>query len=129
MHKLAMVLVMMWLAQASAADALVDPTRPPPAVMEYLPDTQAEAEKPWVLTALQDNGKSGFAVVNGQMVQLGETYEGFKLASVKNGQALFVSKAGEKKNIGLGLSSFMVQAPSEVPVVAKKRAPGKKIKK
>ena len=129
MHKLAMVLVMMWLAQASAADALVDPTRPPPVVMEYLPDTQAEAEKPWVLTALQDNSKSGFAVVNGQMVQLGETYEGFKLTSVKNGQALFVSAAGEKKNIGLGLSSFMVQAPSEVPVVTKKRAPGKKIKK
>lgn len=99
MRLLITIVVMIGLAQAAMADGMVDPTKPPASVMEYLPNTQAEAERPWELTAIQENGKSGFAVVNGQMVQVGNSYEGFKLSSVKNQQAVFISKLGDRKSV------------------------------
>ncbi len=122
MRLLITIVVMIGLAQAAMADGMVDPTKPPASVMEYLPNTQAEAERPWELTAIQENGKSGFAVVNGQMVQVGNSYEGFKLSSVKNQQAVFISKLGEKKVLRMGLSSFMepVQPPAGIKKTAKK---------
>lgn len=120
-----MLLIMHGLAYAEMAD----PTKPPPSVMEYLPNAETQAEKPWELTAVQHNGKSGFAVVNGQMVQVGETYSGFKLTSVKNQQAVFVSKAGEKKVISLGLTSYIVQAQPKEKVKAKTARQTKKVKK
>jgi len=124
MRLLTTIVLMMSLVQASvaAADGMVDPTKPPAPVMAYLPNTQAQIERPWELTALQDNGKNGFAVVNGQMVQVGNSYEGFKLSSVKNQQAVFISKLGEKKVLRMGLSSFMepVQPPAGIKKTAKK---------
>ncbi|MEZ0289234.1 MAG: hypothetical protein ACAH05_09715 [Methylophilus sp.] len=119
MRVLIQAILMLWLAQGSAFAELVDPTKPPPSVLEYLPNAESQAEKPWELTALQHNGKSGFAVVNGQMVQVGETYSGFKLTSVKNQQAVFISKAGEKKVIGLGLTSYIVEARPQVKTTPK----------
>lgn len=92
---------------ACVAEPWIDPTKPPAAVMEYLPEAQSQAEKPWALSAVQHNGKNGFAVVNGQMVQVGERYEGFKLVAVENGQARFVSQSGEKKQLSMGITSFM----------------------
>lgn len=126
MRLLMTMVVMIGLAQAAMADGMVDPTKPPASVMEYLPNTQTEAEKPWELTAIQENGKSGFAVVNGQMVQVGASYEGFKLSSIKNQQAVFISKQGEKKVLRMGLSSFMVKTSPQADIVKKT---AKKIKK
>jgi len=123
MRLLMTTILMAWLAQGNVfADGMVDPTKPPASVMEFLPNTQAEAEKPWELTAIQENGKSGFAVVNGQMVQVGGSYEGFKLTSVKNRQAVFVSKRGEKKVVGMGLASFIEQASPQASVKKSKSA-------
>lgn len=118
------------LMQGMAFAEMVDPTKPPPSVMEYLPNAETQAEKPWELSALQQNGKSGFAVVNGQVVQVGESYSGFKLTSVKNQQAVFVSKTGEKKVIGLGLTSYMVpvQPPATIKAKTAKSQKGKEIK-
>ncbi len=128
MRLLMTTILMAWLAQGSVfADGMVDPTKPPAAVMEFLPNTQAEAEKPWELTAIQENGKGGFAVVNDQMVPVGGSYEGFKLTSVKNRQAVFVGKGGEKKVIGMGLSSFIEQ--TSPPVSVKKAKSSQQIKK
>jgi hypothetical protein len=123
------VVWMLLLMQGVANAEVVDPTKPPPAVMEYLPNAETQAEKPWELSAVQNNGKSGFAVVNGQMVQLGESYSGFKLTSVKNQQAVFVSKAGEKKVIGLGLTSYIVPTEPPVKTKAKTARKPKKAKK
>lgn len=120
---------MFMLMQGVAFAEMVDPTKPPPSVMEYLPNAETQAEKPWELTALQHNGKSGFAVVNGQMVQVGENYSGFKLISVKNQQAVFVSKAGEKKVIGLGLTSYIVETKPQAKIKAKTAKNSKKVKK
>lgn len=92
---------------AATADGMVDPTKPPAAVMEYLPHGEAQLERPWELSAIQDNGKNGFAVVNGQMVAVGGYYEDFKLTSVKNQKAVFISKLGEKKVVGMGLASVI----------------------
>lgn len=131
MRVLIQALLMLLLAQGNASAEMVDPTKPPASVLEYLPNAESQAEKPWELTALQHNGKSGFAVVNGQMVQVGESYSGFKLTSVKNQQAVFISKTGEKKVIGLGLSSYIVEAqPQErTKTKAKTTRPTGKIKK
>jgi hypothetical protein len=119
MRVLIQALLMLGLAQGHAYAEVVDPTKPPPSVLEYLPNAEAQVEKPWELTALQHNGKSGFAVVNGQMVQVGESYSGFKLISVKNQQAVFVSSKGEKKVIGLGLTSYIVEARPQVKTTPK----------
>lgn len=123
------VVWMFLLMQGVAYAETVDPTKPPPSVMEYLPNAETQAEKPWELSALQQNGKSGFAVVNGQMVQVGDSYSGFKLTSVKNQQAVFVSKTGEKKVIGLGLTSYMVPAQPPATIKAKTAKKAKKVKK
>jgi len=109
--------IFMVLAQMSAqAEVMIDPTKPPVSVMGFLPNTQSDIEKPWELTAIQENGKGGFAVVNGQMVQVGERYEGFKLASVKSHQAVFIAKSGERKVIGMGISSFIEPSPPQASV-------------
>jgi hypothetical protein len=129
MRVLIQALLILWLAQGNAFAELVDPTKPPPSVLEYLPNAEAQAEKPWELTALQHNGKSGFAVVNGQMVQVGESYNDFKLTSVNNQQAVFISKTGEKKVIGLGLTSYIVQARPQVKTKAKTTKQTSKVKK
>jgi hypothetical protein len=129
MRVLVKAMWMLMLFQGVALADMVDPTKPPPTVMEYLPNAEMQAEKPWELTALQHNGKSGFAVVNGQMVQVGESYSGFKLASVKNQQAVFVSKTGEKKVIGLGLTSYIVPAQPPAKIKAKTAKQTKKAKK
>lgn len=115
------------LAQSHAAEQMIDPTQPPAAVLPYLPDVQAESAKAWQVTAIQDNGKSGFAVVNGQLVQLGEAYQGFRLISVKHQQATLINKNGEKKVLGLGLTSFVV--PAQPPAQVKKTKQAKTIKK
>ncbi|MGP1716256.1 MAG: hypothetical protein ACTS9Y_03665 [Methylophilus sp.] len=129
MRVLIQAFLMLGLAQGNAFAELVDPTKPPPAVLEYLPNAESQAEKPWVLTAIQHNGKSGFAVVNGQMVQVGESYSGFKLTSVKNQQAVFISSTGEKKVIGLGLTSYIVEAQPQVKTKAKTSRHTGKVKK
>lgn len=122
-------MLMLGLAQGQAYAELVDPTKPPPAVLEYLPNAQSQQEQPWVLSAIQHNGKSGFAVVNDQMVQVGESYNGFKLTSVSNQQAVFISKTGEKKVIGLGLTSYNVEARPPVKTKAKTTRQTGKVKK
>lgn len=129
MRLLMITLLMTGLGQTgiARADGMVDPTKPPASVMAYLPNAQTQAEQPWVLTAIQENGKTGFAVVNGQMVPVGANHEGFKLTSVKNRQALFISKTGEKKVLSMGLSSFIPETPP--PLGAKKDHRAKKIKK
>ncbi|MGQ2964632.1 hypothetical protein [Methylophilus sp.] len=129
MRVLIQVVLMLGLAQSHAYAELVDPTKPPPAVLEYLPNAESQVEKPWELSALQHNGKSGFAVVNGQMVQVGESYNGFKLTSVNNQQAVFISKTGEKKVIGLGLTSYIVEARPQVKTKAKTTRQTGKVKK
>lgn len=121
-------MVLAGLAMSSyAAEQMIDPTQPPAAVMPYLPEAQAESALAWQVTAIQDNGKSGFAVVNEQLVQLGEVYQGFKLISVKHQQAVFINKNGEKKTLGLGLTNFVVQA--QPPAHVKKTKQAKTIKK
>lgn len=109
MRLLITTMLMMCLVQEAfaASEGMIDPTKPPAEVMAFLPNAEAQMETPWELSAIQENGKSGFAVVNGQMVQVGNSYEGFKLTSVKNHQAVFIGKGGEKKVIGMGLSSFI----------------------
>lgn len=119
--------ILMALAQQSAlAEAMIDPTKPPAAVMGFLPNTQSDTEKPWELSAIQENGKGGFAVVNGQMVEVGERYEGFKLTSVKNQKAVFIAKSGEKKVIGMGISRFVEPTPPQSSV--KKQKPAQQLK-
>ena len=131
MRLLITTMLMMVMAQVAVADdvvaGMVDPTKPPASVMEYFPNAQAQAERPWELNAIQENGQAGFAVVNGQMVQVDSSYEGFKLTSVKNRQAVFISKTGEKKVVGMGLSSFMEHITPQASVKKDKQA--QKLKK
>jgi hypothetical protein len=111
MRLLITTILMMCLVQETfaASEGMIDPTKPPSEVMEYFPNAQTQLEQPWEISAIQENGQSGFAVVNGQMVQVGGSYEGFKLTSVKNRKAVFIGHGGEKKVIGMGLSSFIEQ--------------------
>lgn len=103
------IMLMTWLIPVALAEGMVDPTKPPAAVMEYFPNAQTQLEKPWQVSAIQENGSAGFAVVNGEMVQVGSRYEGFKLTSVKHQQAVFISKTGEKKVLSMGLTRFIEQ--------------------
>jgi len=128
MRWLITTMLVVWTVHVTLAmaEGVVDPTKPPASVMEYLPNAQAQAEQPWELTAIQDNGKAGFAVVNGQMVQLGGSYEDFKLTSVKHQQAVFISKLGEKKVVGMGLAKVI--EPVQVHANIKKTNQPKKLK-
>ena len=129
MRVLMKVVLGMLLVQTNGFAGMVDPTKPPASVMEYLPNAQAQAEKPWTVSAIQQNDRGGFAVVNDQLVQVGESYNGFRLSSVKNRQALFVSKTGEKKIIGLGLSRYIVEPKPPVKIKAKTARHAEKVKK
>lgn len=129
MRTLVKALLILWLMQGCVSAEMIDPTKPPASVMDYLPNAESQTEKPWELTAIQQNGTAGFAVVNGQMVQVGNSYSGFKLVSVKNQQAVFVSTTGEKKVMGLGLSSYIVEAQPQAKAKAKTTKQNSKIKK
>lgn len=123
-------MLMIITAQTAFADGvvggLVDPTKPPASVIDYFPNAQAQTERPWELTAIQENGKAGFAVVNGQMVPVGGYYEEFKLTSVKNQKAVFISKLGEKKVVGMGLDSVI--EPVKPPASIQKTGQPKRLK-
>lgn len=120
-------MVLVSMAHSQAAEQMIDPTKPPAAVLPYLPEAQTETAQAWQVTAIQDNGKHGFAVVNGELVNLGERYQGFKLVSVKHQQAVFINQNGEKKLLGLGLTSVVMQAPP--PAQIKKAKQAKTVKK
>lgn len=114
------------LAPPLRAEAMQDPTKPPAAVLPYLPGDLALAEQPWVLSALHAQGKAGFAIINGQTVHVGEAYEGYTLRAVTQRQALLVNKQGAQKRLsmataGMTMTPVMAEGQAEAAVKPTRR--------
>jgi hypothetical protein len=74
-----------------------DPFQKP--VLQQISDVGDEAsklaeEKPWTpkLTATLRAGRNSMANVNGKIIKLGETFNGYKLVKVEGMSALFIKK-------------------------------------
>ncbi|AWL03351.1 hypothetical protein ACFOHT_04555 [Massilia oculi] len=83
------------LAQSASAQALLDPTRPPPGMDRIAPDSIAVDAAPRlqsVLIARQAGGRH-VAVIDGETVRLGETFKGARVARVSADEVVLVRGA------------------------------------
>ncbi len=113
--------VCLWLAALvgllgnfSNAYALEDPTRPPMEVMAMMPDTVQPQASALVLSGVKDNGKASFAIVNNQMLRLGESIQGYRLLAVKDEHAILADQGGNKMTLHLEVVDYRSKPSSSV---------------
>lgn len=85
-------------SSAAGSEALPDPTRPVVLSGERVPS--ADKPKLWQLTSTLISPQRRVAVINGQVVQVGQAINGAKLLAVEPGSAL-LSRAGHKIKLKL----------------------------
>lgn len=80
------------LAQPAGAQALLDPTRPPPGMDRIAPDVAADDEAPRLQSVLigRQAGGRHVAVIDGETVRLGETFKGARVARVSANEVVLV---------------------------------------
>ena len=95
------ILCILLIVQGAAAEkpALQDPLRP----VRYQAPTEdnsstSEVEKSWHLSAVLRSDARSVAVINGQVVQVGEMFDGYKVVKIESGKVLL---AHNKKTIVL----------------------------
>ena len=83
------------LAQPAAAQALLDPTRPPPGMDRIAPDSIAVDDAPRLQSVLiaRHAGGRHVAVIDGETVRLGETFKGARVARVSANEVVLVRGA------------------------------------
>ena len=120
--RLAAVVITSWLAVPGAAQGqLVDPTRPPPAVLAGLAKDAPKAAAPSRTALTEDttlklqmlNPSQQYAVINGKAVRLGGMVEGAKLVEIRNDGVVLQSPEGVKETISLypGVRIRLVNGP------------------
>mgnify|MGYP003578015030 CR=1 FL=1 len=80
------------LAQPAGAQALLDPTRPPPGMDRVAPQAPADDEAPRLQSVLtgRQAGARHVAVIDGETVRLGETFKGARVARVSANEVVLV---------------------------------------
>ncbi|WP_313170431.1 hypothetical protein [Massilia oculi] len=80
------------LAQSASAQALLDPTRPPPGMDRIAPDAIAVDAAPRLQSVLiaRHAGGRHVAVIDGETVRLGETFKGARVARVSANEVVLV---------------------------------------
>ncbi|WP_208277659.1 hypothetical protein [Massilia oculi] len=80
------------LAQSASAQALLDPTRPPPGMDRIAPDSIAVDAAPRLQSVLiaRHAGGRHVAVIDGETVRLGETFKGARVARVSANEVVLV---------------------------------------
>lgn len=80
------------LAQPASAQALLDPTRPPPGMDRIAPQAAAADDAPRLQSVLiaRHAGGRHVAVIDGETVRLGETFKGARVARVSANEVVLV---------------------------------------
>lgn len=100
----------------AAADVLKDPLRPiryQAPVAEQAVDSGAEQQRlDWRLSGVLISAERSVAIINGQSMQVGDLFEGYKLIKIEAGEVLLQSKQKQivLRRAGTGLkkaSSFL----------------------
>ncbi|RNF27813.1 hypothetical protein NM04_26580 [Massilia aurea] len=83
------------LAQPAAAQALLDPTRPPPGMDRIAPELAAADDAPRLQSVLiaRHAGGRHVAVIDGETVRLGESFKGARVARVSANEVVLVRGA------------------------------------
>lgn len=88
------------------SEGLNDPTKPPEAVVQLMPEANNGDVSEWKLQGLKVAAKQGAAVVDGHWVTVGKDYQGYRLVKVTKTQAIFTDKTGNKKVLNLGVNPY-----------------------
>jgi MSHA biogenesis protein MshK len=83
------------LAQPAAAQALLDPTRPPPGMDRVATELAAADDAPRLQSVLiaRHAGGRHVAVIDGETVRLGESFKGARVARVSANEVVLVRGA------------------------------------
>ncbi|MDY0964113.1 hypothetical protein [Massilia sp. CFBP9026] len=83
------------LAQPAAAQALLDPTRPPPGMDRIAPELAAADDAPRLQSVLiaRHAGGRHVAVIDGETVRLGESFKGARVARVSANEVVLMRGA------------------------------------
>ncbi len=83
------------LAQPAAAQALLDPTRPPPGMDRIAPELAAADDAPRLQSVLiaRHAGGRHVAVIDGETVRLGDSFKGARVARVSANEVVLVRGA------------------------------------
>lgn len=117
-----MMVASVMMATVSAEESgLVDPTRPPPEVMQMLELPDANVQPVLTLSALKESGKDSFAIINNTVVRLGEVFQGYTLIKVSGTQAVLVDAGKNKTTLALEMVDYRRPVRSDLAKPAKKR--------
>ena len=87
------VLICVVTASTAAAQALRDPTRPPPVASAK--GAPARIEQPgWILQSVLISPERRYAIINGEVVQLGGSIEGAELVAVAEERVTLRTREG-----------------------------------
>ncbi|HEY0906704.1 MAG TPA: hypothetical protein VGE17_05845 [Methylophilus sp.] len=94
------------LAGQAHAETWIDPTQPPPVVMQRLPMADAEEEPVLTLTAIKESGRHSFAIINARVVKLGERVQGYQLVGVTGTHAVLQDAAQRRVTLALDVVDY-----------------------
>jgi hypothetical protein len=112
------------LSSASFAQGLLDPTRPPPAVLAMAPKGKpgqaalagpdaSEQENSSRLQMVTIGPAQKYAIISGRVVRIGGTIEGAKLVEVRPNSIVLQSPEGAKETVGLYQNITITKVPPE----------------
>ena len=130
----ALVAVALAYPAASAAQSLLDPTRPPPAVLALAPkanagaatlaDHNAEEETSSRVQMVTIGPAQKYAIISGRVVRIGGTIEGAKLVEVRPNSIVLQSPEGAKETVEL-YPGITIKKVQPVAAASSKAAKGK----
>lgn len=108
-----MMLVILTMLATSLCEAVEmnvtgasDPTRPPPEVIARMGDIDKSGSGNIVLNGVKQDGKTSLAILNGNLVKLGEVYQGYRLISVKDSHVVLEDESHQKLTLSMNIVDF-----------------------
>jgi hypothetical protein len=86
-----------------------DPTKPPPEVIARMGDIDKSSSGNIVLNGVKQDGKTSLAILNGNLVKLGEVYQGYRLISVKDSHVVLEDESHQKLTLSMNIVGFKKQ--------------------
>lgn len=83
-----------------------DPTRPPAEVIARMGDSDKSGSGNIVLNGVKQDGKTSLAILNGNLVKLGEVYQGYRLISVKDSHVVLEDESHQKLTLSMNIVDF-----------------------
>lgn len=83
-----------------------DPTRPPAEVIARMGDIDKSGSGSIVLNGVKQDGKTSLAILNGNLVKLGEVYQGYRLISVKDSHVVLEDESHQKLTLSMNIVDF-----------------------